>query len=82
MQYTLRNIPKQLDRALRARARREHKSLNEVAIDAMFDALGLGGSRHPVRYRDVGDVAGTWREDPETEAALADQRRVDERLWR
>ena len=34
-QYTLRNIPPIVDRALRRRARLEHKSLNQVAIDSL-----------------------------------------------
>ena len=80
MQYTLRNVPKEIDRALRERARRENRSLNEVAIEALFVALGLADQ--PVKYRDVGDIVGTWRDDPVTEGALADQRRIDEHLWR
>ena len=80
MQYTLRNIPPALDRALRALARREGKSLNEVAIRALARAVGLGES--PVRQRDLGDLAGTWQEDPEFDAALADHDEIDESLWR
>jgi plasmid stability protein len=80
MQYTVRNIPRELDRALRARARREHKSLNEIAIEAMAAAMGL--AERPVKHRDLGDIVGTWREDPDTEAALADQRQLDNDSWR
>jgi hypothetical protein len=43
MQYTLRNIPKHLDRALRARAKAEGKSLNQALLDAIGLALGLNG---------------------------------------
>jgi plasmid stability protein len=80
MQYTLRNIPSDLDEALRERARREQRSLNEVAIEALRIALGLSGA--PVKRRDLGDVVGTWVEDPQVEAALAEQRRIDEDLWK
>ena len=79
MQYTLRNIPEELDHALRERARREGRSLNEVAIEALKVALGL--SDEEVVRRDLGDVAGTWIEDSQVEAALADQRQIDEDLW-
>ena len=34
MQYTIRAVPDEIDRALRQRARRESKSLNAVVIDA------------------------------------------------
>ena len=80
MQYTLRNIPAALDRALRALARREGKSLNEVAIRALRRGVGVSEPRIP--YRSLSDVAGTWREDPAFEQALADQDRIDEPLWR
>jgi len=80
MQYTLRNIPPAVDRALRALARREGKSLNEVALRAL--ARALGADETPVRHRALDDLAGTWRADPEFEAALAALHRVDESLWR
>jgi plasmid stability protein len=80
MQYTLRNIPEDLDRALREWARRENRSLNEVAVEALRAAVGLG--EEPVVRRDLSDVAGSWIDDPEIDAALADQRRIDEDLWR
>ncbi|HEV7514776.1 MAG TPA: hypothetical protein VGR07_00610 [Thermoanaerobaculia bacterium] len=80
MQYTIRNVPSHLDRALRERAREVKKSLNEVALEALLQGTGLQGA--PLRRRDLGDVAGTWVEDPEIDEALADQRRIDPELWR
>lgn len=40
MQSTLRNVPKGLDLALRERAKAENKSLDEVVIEALSQALG------------------------------------------
>ena len=80
MQYTLRNIPPALDRALRARARREGKSLNEVALGAL--ALALGADELPIRHRALDDLTGTWHDDPEFENAMAAQHQVDPSLWR
>jgi len=81
MQYTLRNIPPALDAALRRKAREEGRSLNQVAVEALMRALGLGGEE-PVRHRDLADVAGTWDADPAVDDALEDQRRIDPELWR
>jgi plasmid stability protein len=80
MQYTLRNIPEHVDHAMRDKARREHRSLNEVAIEALSRGLGVDGE--PVRHRDLTDIADTWIEDPEIEAALEEQRTIDHELWR
>ena len=80
MQYTVRGVPKAVDEALRRRARVEGKSLNEVAIEALAEGLGLG--TEPVIRRDLGDIAGTWETDAAVEAALAAQDKVDEALWK
>jgi len=80
MQYTIRNIPESLDVALRERARQEHKSLNQVAVEALTSALGLGSES--VRSRDLADLAGTWEEDPEFDRAIADQDAIDDELWK
>ena len=80
MQYTLRNVPKELDRALRQRARRESRSLNEVALEAIAQGLGIADT--PVVRRKLGDLAGTWQDDPEFDAALAYQHRIDPDLWK
>jgi len=82
MQYTIRNIPEALDVALRERARQERKSLNQVAVEALGSALGLGLGSESVRSRDLEDLAGTWKEDPEFDRAIADQDTIDDELWK
>ena len=80
MQYTVRNVPEALDKMLRQRAADQRKSLNEVVLDALMRSLGVAAE--PVKQRDLGELAGTWVDDTETDAALAEQRSVDEELWR
>ena len=80
MQYTLRNVPPHLDRALRRRARVQRKSLNDVALDALLTGVGL--TAEPVKRRDLSDLVGAWVDDPETDVVLAEQRRIDSELWR
>lgn len=80
MQYTLRGIPPEVDKALRRRARAAGKSLNETAIEAL--AEGAGVSDAPRKRRDLRDLINSWKPDAELEAALADQRVIDEELWR
>jgi hypothetical protein len=80
MQYTIRGIPAAVDTALRERARAAGTSLNEAAVDALAAGSGMAGSRR--KRRDLGDIARTWKADKAVTAALADQDRVDEDLWR
>lgn len=79
MQYTIRNVPETVDSALRRAAQTQGKSLNEIAIEALTRGAGLTGES--IRQRDLRDVAGTWREDPAFDRALAAQDKIDEELW-
>lgn len=80
MQYTLRNVPAFLDRVLRRRARENGASLNDVVLEAL--AKGAGVPTEPVQHRKLGDLAGTWQDDPQFDAAIREQDRVDPALWR
>lgn len=80
MQYTIRGIPAELDRALRARAQEEGKSLNDTAVEALLNGAGLGDDS--IAYRDLSDIAGTWKKDSAFDAALAEQDQIDESLWK
>ncbi|HTS07684.1 MAG TPA: hypothetical protein VMP68_19055 [Candidatus Eisenbacteria bacterium] len=79
MQYTIRNVPETVDSALRKAAQTQGKSLNEIAIEALARGAGLTGEAP--RQRDLSDVAGTWREDPAFDRALAAQDSIDKELW-
>jgi len=80
MQYTIRQIPAAVDKALRRKAKTEGKSLNEAAIDALRHGTGLTGE--PPTFHDLDSLAGTWVEDPKFDQAIADQDRIDPELWK
>jgi hypothetical protein len=80
VQYTIRNVPKVVDRALRRRADRTAKSLNEVALEAL--ARGAGVENEAAEHRDLDFLFGSWVEDPAVEQALAEQRTIDRNLWK
>jgi hypothetical protein len=79
IQYTIRSVPRALDQALRDKAMREHKSINDAALSVM--ERGLGISRDPIRYDDLDDLAGTWVRDPECDQAMEGMRKIDQDLW-
>jgi plasmid stability protein len=81
VQYTVREIPPYVDRALRARARETGKSLNEVVRETLAHAAGASTTGSIV-YDDLDYLAGRWREDLAFDEAIAAQDTVDEDLWR
>jgi hypothetical protein len=79
VQYTLRNVPKALDRALRRQARGQAKSLNDVLLEALARGAGVDGAA--AVQHDLDFLFGSWVEDPVVDEALSDQREVDRALW-
>jgi hypothetical protein len=80
MQYTIRGIPIDIDVALRERARAAGKSLNEVAIEALAEGIGVTAAGR--QRRNLDDIVGTWKEDKAFDEAIADQDQIDEDLWK
>lgn len=78
-QYTIRNVPSRLDRALRKKAAERGVSLNTLVVQALESEAGLGAE--PKVYDDLDEFFGTWVEDKAVDRALAEQRRVDPRDW-
>ena len=79
MQYTIRAVPNEIDRALRQRAKRESKSLNAVVIDALTRGLALDAA--PASHTDLDHLVGTWQEDPDFDRAVAEFERIDDESW-
>jgi len=80
MQYTIRGIPERVNEVVRCRAKATKKSMNEVLLDAL--SKGLGVAEEPAEYHDLDDLAGTWTEDPEFDAAIKAFEVVDKDLWK
>jgi hypothetical protein len=80
MQYTVRNIPPELDKTLRRKAKREGKSLNQIALEALSDGAGIG--RSPGKNHHLDFAIGTWVEDPEFDKIIEEQRRIDPETWK
>ncbi len=79
MQYTIRNIPPELDRALKARAKKFGRSVNQLALEALAQSVG-----QPLRRRSLRGMPGAWSktEARSFDAFLGRQRRIDEELWK
>jgi plasmid stability protein len=79
MTLTLTQVPKEVDDALRLRAQSQGKSVDEVVLEVIRAGLAVTASP---KLRDLSEFAGTWVSDPEVDAALKDQDRVDPEMWR
>ena len=80
MQYTIRDIPIELDQVLRQAAKRFHKSLNQVTLEVLFKGANLEGQVQ--KYHDLDNFFGSWVEDPEFEKSLQAQRQIDVDIWK
>ncbi len=78
---TLRNIPEELARELTREKARRGESLNQLAIDLLKQALGIGDERR--RSNGLAELAGSWTAEDldEFEQAIAPFEQVDEELW-
>ena len=76
VQYTIRGVPRDVDKALRAKAARRKRSLNQTILDEL--AAAVGGTRRA----DFSDLVGKWKPDPEFDEVLSAQRQIDFDKWR
>ena len=77
IQYTIRGIPREVDRALRQKAAQRKQSLNHVILDELTVAT-VGRQQRA----DFSDLVGRWTPDPAFDEILAAQRQIDWDKWR
>ncbi len=79
-QYTIRNVPDELDAKLRSKAKREKKSLNRLLIEQLHHSISNVSRANP-RHHDYDRFVGTWVDDPGFDEAMKDMRVIDPRDW-
>ena len=79
-QYTIRNVPRDVDRVLRRRAKQLGKSFNQVALEALVAGAGL--ELKP--KRDLSEVIGSMspKEAARVEEEIRLQHQIDAELGR
>lgn len=80
VQYTVRQVPCELDRRLRKLAKQRGMSLNAFVVECLSREADL--SPEQPRYHDLDHLIGKLVYDEELEAALQDQRKIDEEMWK
>jgi hypothetical protein len=77
IQYTIRGVPREVDRALRKKAAQSRMSLNQVVVEELTRAM-IGRTRKA----DFSDLLGKWTPDPEFDDVIASQRQIDWDKWK
>ncbi|TKB94253.1 MAG: hypothetical protein E8D40_01825 [Nitrospira sp.] len=57
---TLRNLPPQLDRTIRERAKKKGVSVNKVVIGLLQEHLGESERKMVRQYHDLDELPGSW----------------------
>ena len=77
----MRSVPAHVDKALRRKAQKGRKSLNEVLRDALIREAE--GADVPERvYADLDVLVGSWVDVPSFDDAIEAQEQVEGALWR
>lgn len=79
LQYTIRKLPREIDKMLRRKAREEHLSLNETVLNMIKRGIGL--DEPEVKHHDLDFLIGSWQDDKAAEQAILDQRRIEPEKW-
>jgi len=77
VQYTIRGVPREVDRALRRKAKLRKQSLNRLILDQLSEST-TGAQRH----EDFSDLVGQWVADAAFDRVIAAQRQVDWEKWK
>ena len=81
---TLRNLPPDLDKAIRKRARGKRMSVNKAVIGLLEAHLTQDKRKRAELYHDLDDLCGSWTEDAAAafDRVLAKQRTIDQDVWK
>jgi len=77
VQYTIRGIPREVDRVLRQEAARRKQSLNRVIVDELTVAA-VGRKQRA----DFSNLTRGWTPDPAFDEIMAAQRQIDWDKWK
>lgn len=81
IQYTIRNIPEPVDKALKLQAKHTGKSFNQTVVDALKKAVGTDDK--PAKNHDFDWFIHSGVVDGDAfDQVLKEQRQIDPKLWK
>lgn len=80
---TLRNVPADVQKAIRAKARQKRISVNKAVLELLQERVGILQNQKKTRHHDLDALAGSWSaaEEKAFQRAVGAARRIDEDLW-
>ncbi len=80
---TVRNLPPDVAKAVKAKARREKLSLNRAIVALLEEATGSQAGKR-VLHHELDHLAGRWSEAEYLEflEAVREQRQIDPEMWK
>ena len=83
-QLTVRGVDDAMKHALEQEAGRRNTSVNRLVVAILRQALGLAAGPRRAQHHDLDHLAGTWtpKRAKDFDLAVAEQRGIDEDLWR
>lgn len=80
---TLRNLPSEIDKAIRKRAKGARVSVNKAVIGLLEEHLAPGKPKRAERHHDLDHLCGSWTaaDAAAFERALGKQRAIDQEVW-
>ena len=81
---TVRNLPPELARVIRQKAKQERISLNRAVISLLEKATGLGKPRREEVHTDLDRFFGcvSKEEAEELDQAIWEQRQIEPEMWK
>lgn len=81
---TLRNLPPDLEKAIRKRAQGKRMSVNKAVIGLLEDHLTQDKTKRAELHHDLDNLCGSWTEDAAAafDRVLAKQRTIDRDVWK
>ena len=81
---TVRNLPPEVAKAVKEKARKERLSLNKAVVRLLEEATGAENAKKKVIHHDLDRFFGTWTKE-EADAfdeAMREHRQIDPEMWK
>lgn len=77
IQYTVRNIPEDVDKILRLRTKKNKQNFNKTLVDALSKSANIGTQKNDLEW-----LYGSGGIGKEEQESFESQRTIDKKAWK